>query len=95
MAFEEIDERDWRASIDSNLTATFLTLKCFLPAMKARCSGTIITMSSAAARRAHPKWVDRFECREGRRPFRWTCESQRCFVAKKASRSWSIVTLTL
>jgi 3-oxoacyl-[acyl-carrier protein] reductase len=55
MAFEEIDERDWRASIDSNLTATFLTLKCFLPAMKARRSGTIITMSSAAARRAHPK----------------------------------------
>ena len=55
MVIEEIDERDWRASIDTNLTATFLTLKCFLPGMKARRSGTIITMSSAAARRAHPK----------------------------------------
>jgi 3-oxoacyl-[acyl-carrier protein] reductase len=55
MPFEEIDEHDWRASIDGNLTATFLTLKCFLPGMKARRSGTIITMSSAAARRAHAK----------------------------------------
>jgi 3-oxoacyl-[acyl-carrier protein] reductase len=53
--FEEIDEHEWRASIDANLTATFLTLKCFVPGMKARRSGTIITMSSAAARRAHPK----------------------------------------
>jgi 3-oxoacyl-[acyl-carrier protein] reductase len=55
MPFEEIGESDWRASIDSNLTATFLTLKCFLPGMKARRSGTIITMSSAAARRPHPR----------------------------------------
>jgi len=53
--FEEIDESEWRASIDGNLTATFLTLKSFLPGMKSRRSGTIITMSSAAARRAHPK----------------------------------------
>jgi 3-oxoacyl-[acyl-carrier protein] reductase len=53
--FEEIDESEWHAAVDSNLTATFLTLKCFLPGMKARRSGTIITMSSAAARRAHAK----------------------------------------
>jgi 3-oxoacyl-[acyl-carrier protein] reductase len=53
--FEDIAEEEWRASVDANLTATFLTLKAFLPGMKARRRGTIITMSSAAARRAHPK----------------------------------------
>ena len=52
---EEIDESQWRATLDANLTATFLTIKCFLPAMKARRSGSIVTISSAAARRPHPK----------------------------------------
>ena len=28
---EEISEADWRAAVDANLTATFLTLKSFLP----------------------------------------------------------------
>jgi 3-oxoacyl-[acyl-carrier protein] reductase len=51
---EEISEDGWRSSVDSNLTATFLTLKSVLPGMKERRSGCIITMSSAAARRAHP-----------------------------------------
>jgi 3-oxoacyl-[acyl-carrier protein] reductase len=51
---EEIDEASWRASVDENLTATFLTIKSFLPGMKARGSGTIITISSAAGRRPHP-----------------------------------------
>ncbi|GAA5513064.1 3-oxoacyl-[acyl-carrier-protein] reductase FabG [Deinococcus carri] len=51
LALEDIPEEGWRASIDANLTATFLTLKCFLPGMKARGSGTIVTVSSAAARR--------------------------------------------
>jgi 3-oxoacyl-[acyl-carrier protein] reductase len=49
--FEEISEEAWRTALDSNLTATFLTIKCFLPGMKERGRGTIITMSSAAARR--------------------------------------------
>jgi 3-oxoacyl-[acyl-carrier protein] reductase len=48
---EELSEDGWRASIDTNLTATFLLLKSFLPGMKQRGSGSIITMSSAAARR--------------------------------------------
>jgi 3-oxoacyl-[acyl-carrier protein] reductase len=48
---DEITEHDWRASIDVNLTATFLTIKSLLPGMKERGRGTIITMSSAAARR--------------------------------------------
>src|SRR5262249_9400029 len=51
---EEITEESWREDIDTNLTATFLTIKSFLPGMKKRGSGCIITMSSAAARRAHP-----------------------------------------
>jgi 3-oxoacyl-[acyl-carrier protein] reductase len=52
---EETSEEGWRASIDGNLTATFLTLKSVLPAMKARKTGTIVTISSAAGRRPHPQ----------------------------------------
>jgi 3-oxoacyl-[acyl-carrier protein] reductase len=51
---EEISEEGWRASVDANLTATFLTIRSVLPSMKARRTGTIITISSAAARRPHP-----------------------------------------
>lgn len=43
-------EREWRSVVDGNLTATFLTLKVFLPGMQARRSGSIITMSSSAGR---------------------------------------------
>ena len=50
---EQIDEDRWRATVDANLTATFLTIKCFLPGMKARGSGSIVTISSTAARRPH------------------------------------------
>ena len=52
---ETIDEDDWRNGVDGNLTATFLTIKTFLPRMKERKTGNIITMSSAAARRPHPQ----------------------------------------
>jgi 3-oxoacyl-[acyl-carrier protein] reductase len=48
---EEISAEDWRAIVDANLTATFLTVKSFLPGMKERKAGSIITVSSAAARR--------------------------------------------
>ena len=50
---ESVDEAQWRATVDGNLTATFLTIKTFLPGMKARRSGAIVTISSAAARRPH------------------------------------------
>jgi len=46
----EVSEADWRATIDGNLTTTFLTLKAFLPGMIGRRTGSIITMSSAAGR---------------------------------------------
>ncbi|MBZ0297268.1 MAG: SDR family oxidoreductase [Anaerolineae bacterium] len=50
---EEIPEDGWRATVDGNLTATFLTLKSFLPGMKQRRSGNIITITSAAGRTPH------------------------------------------
>jgi len=31
---EEIGEQGWHASVDGNLTATFLTIKSILPGMK-------------------------------------------------------------
>lgn len=52
---EETSEDGWRASVDANLTATFLTIKSFLPGMKERKDGSIITMSSFAGHRAHPR----------------------------------------
>lgn len=52
-AIEEIPEDGWRASVEGNLTATFLALKSFLPGMKARKRGAIVTVSSAAARKPH------------------------------------------
>jgi 3-oxoacyl-[acyl-carrier protein] reductase len=51
---EEIPEAGWRATVDANLLATFLTLKSFLPGMKERRRGVIITVSSTAGRRPHP-----------------------------------------
>ena len=51
---EEIPEAGWHASVDGNLTATFLTIKSILPGMKERRRGTILTMSSASGRWAHP-----------------------------------------
>jgi 3-oxoacyl-[acyl-carrier protein] reductase len=52
---EAIPEEEWRATIDGNLLATFLTLKSFLPAMKERGRGSIITITSSAGRRAHAR----------------------------------------
>jgi 3-oxoacyl-[acyl-carrier protein] reductase len=49
---EDIPEEGWRATVDASLLATFLTLKSFLPGMKARGCGAIITMASSAGRRA-------------------------------------------
>ncbi len=51
LALEDIPEDGFRASLDGNLVATFLTLKCFVPGMKARKAGSIVTLSSAASRR--------------------------------------------
>ena len=47
----DITEQEWKADVDRNLTATFLTVKTFLPGMIERNRGSIITMASAAARK--------------------------------------------
>ena len=52
---EEITEEGWHASVEGNLTATFLTIKSILPGMKERKAGRIITISSSAGRRPHPR----------------------------------------
>ncbi|MGI5282344.1 SDR family NAD(P)-dependent oxidoreductase [Nonomuraea polychroma] len=45
-----MSEDDWHATVHANFTSTFLVLKSFLPGMRERGSGSIITMSSLAAR---------------------------------------------
>src|SRR5690242_16695872 len=52
---EDTSEEGWRASVDGNLTAAFLTIKSFLPGMKERRRGSIITISSAGGRRPHAR----------------------------------------
>jgi 3-oxoacyl-[acyl-carrier protein] reductase len=52
---EAIPEEGWHASLNGNLTATFLTIKSVIPGMKERGKGSILTISSAAARRPHPQ----------------------------------------
>jgi len=56
-------EEGWRATVDGNLTATFLTIKSFLPGMKQRGAGSIIALSSAAARRRQHPGPDRLTSR--------------------------------
>lgn len=48
--FLQMSEEKWRAVIDANLTATFLAVRTFAPAMVARRRGAIVTMSSSAGR---------------------------------------------
>jgi 3-oxoacyl-[acyl-carrier protein] reductase len=48
--FLQLSEESWRASVDANLTATFLTIRTFAPAMVERRRGAIVTMSSSAGR---------------------------------------------
>src|SRR5215207_9712059 len=43
-------EEEWHSTVDANLTATFLTLKSFLPGMIERRGGSMVTMASSAAR---------------------------------------------
>ncbi len=48
---EEMRDEDFLAAVDLNLVATFRLVKAVLPGMKERGRGSIITVSSAAARR--------------------------------------------
>jgi 3-oxoacyl-[acyl-carrier protein] reductase len=46
----DVSEDDWHSTVDGNLTATFLTLRTFLPRMIERRAGSIVTMASSAGR---------------------------------------------
>jgi 3-oxoacyl-[acyl-carrier protein] reductase len=46
----DVPVEDWQSTVDGSLTATFLTLKSFLPGMIQRGRGAILTMASSAAR---------------------------------------------
>ncbi|QFY07489.1 glucose 1-dehydrogenase [Nonomuraea phyllanthi] len=54
---DQTSEDDWHATLNANLTSTFLVIKSFLPRMRERRSGSIITMSSLAARTPTPASV--------------------------------------
>ncbi|MEV0720030.1 SDR family NAD(P)-dependent oxidoreductase [Asanoa sp. NPDC050611] len=54
---EDITPESWRADIEQNLTSTFLTVRRFLPGMKERRSGAIITLSSAAGRKPSERTI--------------------------------------
>jgi len=46
----DITEEQWRTTLDSDLNSKFLTVKTFVPEMKARGKGNIILMSSTSGR---------------------------------------------
>ncbi|MFI7240577.1 SDR family NAD(P)-dependent oxidoreductase [Streptomyces qinglanensis] len=45
----ELTEERWRQVLDAGLTATFLTIRAFLPAMVERFSGSVLTMTPASS----------------------------------------------
>lgn len=47
---EEVSEDRWDSLVRENLTSKFLTVKCFLPGMKRKESGSIVLMCSSAGR---------------------------------------------
>jgi 3-oxoacyl-[acyl-carrier protein] reductase len=49
-AVAQTTQEEWHSTVDANLTATFLTLKSFLPGMIERGGGSLVTMASSAAR---------------------------------------------
>lgn len=51
---QDTAEADWHSGIDHNLTASFLTVKAFLPDMREQGGGAIVTMASTAGRQASP-----------------------------------------
>jgi 3-oxoacyl-[acyl-carrier protein] reductase len=48
--FMSLTEEKWRAVVDGNLTATFLSIRAFAPSMIERKRGSIVTMASSAGR---------------------------------------------
>jgi NAD(P)-dependent dehydrogenase (short-subunit alcohol dehydrogenase family) len=48
--FEQLSVDEWRAALETNMTAPFLLMKAVVPAMKARQYGRIVNISSSAGR---------------------------------------------
>jgi 3-oxoacyl-[acyl-carrier protein] reductase len=48
--FEQLTEEEWRATLDTNLTAAFLCIQSVVPVMKRQGYGRIINVSSLAGR---------------------------------------------
>jgi NAD(P)-dependent dehydrogenase (short-subunit alcohol dehydrogenase family) len=55
--FEALTAEGFAATLDTNLTGTFLLLQALLPAMRRRGRGWIFPILSVAARRAFPGWA--------------------------------------
>jgi 3-oxoacyl-[acyl-carrier protein] reductase len=54
VALVDTTDEQWHATVDANLTATFHTLRAFLPDMIERRRGAVVTIASTAARRPSP-----------------------------------------
>ena len=52
---EQIAEEQWRSVVEANLTATFLTVRSFLPGMIECRRGAIVTMASSAGAASRPR----------------------------------------
>jgi 3-oxoacyl-[acyl-carrier protein] reductase len=50
----ELGAERWRATLESDLTSTYLTVTAFLPSMIERRTGSIVAMSSTAGRQPSP-----------------------------------------
>jgi 3-oxoacyl-[acyl-carrier protein] reductase len=50
----ELGVERWRATLESDLTSTYLTVTAFLPSMIERRTGSIVAMSSTAGRQPSP-----------------------------------------
>jgi 3-oxoacyl-[acyl-carrier protein] reductase len=48
--FEQLTEEEWRATLDTNLTAAFFCIQSVVPVMKSQGCGRIINVSSLAGR---------------------------------------------
>ena len=55
--FAESSEKDWKRELDVNLMATAICCKAVLPGMVARGGGSIVSISSEAARAGEPLMV--------------------------------------
>jgi 3-oxoacyl-[acyl-carrier protein] reductase len=50
LALEEVEDEDWQAVVDANLTSTFVCTRAVVPGMKAAGYGRIVNISSGAGR---------------------------------------------